>query len=96
MRTFEAHTVNTSFKLQAPFTLLVSGSSGVGKTFFIERILKHNKIDPVVKTVYYHYPEELSSIPVQAWIKYFNNIKSKTKLLNSFNWDYILFYKVAS
>ena len=65
MRTFEADVLNSSFKLQAPFTMLVSGSSGAGKTRFIESIIRYNKIDPPPKTIYYHYPVELRSIPVK-------------------------------
>ena len=69
MRTFESELFQSSFKLKAPFTMLVSGSSGAGKTRFIESLIKHNKINPAPKTIYYHYPIELSSIPVKERIK---------------------------
>ena len=65
MRTFEGEVLNSSFKLQAPFTLLVSGSSGEGKTKWIENLVRYNKIEPRPKTIYYHYPVELRAIPVQ-------------------------------
>ena len=65
MRTFDAELLNTSFKLQAPFTMLVSGSSGAGKTKFIENIVRNNKIETRPRTIYYHYPAELRAIPVK-------------------------------
>ena len=46
--------------------MLVSGSSGAGKTKFIESLIKNNKINPPPKTIYYHYPIELNSIPVKV------------------------------
>ena len=69
MRTFDAQVLNSSFKLKAPCTMLVSGSSGAGKTRFIESLIKCNKIEPPPKTVYYHYPMELNTIPVKVWVK---------------------------
>ena len=66
MRTFESELFQSSFKLKAPFTMLVSGSSGAGKTKFIESLIKNNKINPPPKTIYYHYPVELNSIPVKV------------------------------
>ena len=76
MRTFDADVVNSSFKLQAPFTMLISGSSGSGKTTFIENILRYNKIDSKPKTIYYHYPPELTSIPVK-WHSMFESLNVK-------------------
>ena len=76
MRTFDCEVLNSSFKLQAPFTLLISGSSGAGKTKFVENILRHGKIDTSPKTIYYHYPPELTSIPVK-WHSFFPSLNIK-------------------
>ena len=85
MRTFQAELLNSNFRLQAPFTMLVSGSSGAGKTTFIERIIKYNKIDPPPKTIYYHYPAELRSIPVKEnEINYKKSDMNKVKIGSTF------------
>ena len=66
MRTFNADLLNEDYKITSPFAALISGSSGAGKTTFIKNLLCHHKIEPAPKTIYYHYPPELTSIPVKV------------------------------
>ena len=66
MRTFTADLLNEEYKISSPFTALISGSSGAGKTTFIKNLLLNNKIDFSPRTIYYHYPPELTSIPVKV------------------------------
>ena len=66
MRTFTADLLNDEYKIASPFTALISGSSGAGKTTFIKNLLLQNKIDFSPRTIYYHYPPELTSIPVMV------------------------------
>ena len=44
--------------------MLVSGSSGTGKTTFIENLIKSNKIDTEFSTIFYCYPYSLGEPPV--------------------------------
>ena len=48
----------------APFRMILSGSSGAGKTFFAEKILKHNIFDKKADFVYYFHPCYLDEAPV--------------------------------
>ena len=66
MRTFNADLLADDYKLISPFTALISGSSGAGKTTFIKNLLCFQKLEPAPKTIYYHYPPELTSIPVKV------------------------------
>ena len=66
MRTFNAELLTDDYKITAPFTALISGSSGAGKTTFIKNLLINDKIDFSPRTIYYHYPPELTSIPVKV------------------------------
>ena len=66
MRTFSADLLNDDYKLTTPFAALISGSSGAGKTTFIKNLLCNQKLDPMPKTIYYHYPPELTNIPVKV------------------------------
>ena len=70
MRTFDCDVLNTEFKLQTPVSMLISGSSGAGKTHFIESLIHSNKFDIQPRTIYYFYPEELGNIPVQERLAY--------------------------
>ena len=53
--------------------MLLSGSSGSGKTTFIEDLIKFNKIKGGVSQIIYHYPEALVDPPVN-WHLTFKNI----------------------
>ena len=70
MRTFDCEVFNSEFKLQTPVSMLISGSSGAGKTYFIKQLIQHQKFDVQPKTIYYYYPEELGNIPVQDRLNY--------------------------
>ena len=80
MRTFNADLLNDEYKISTPFTALISGSSGAGKTTFIKNLLVNDKIEVTPKTIYYHYPPELTSIPVKVRVRKFAHWYS-----NSFN-----------
>ena len=71
MRTFCAELLNDEYKITSPFTALISGSSGAGKTTFIKNLLIHNKLEPQPRTIYYHYPPELTQIPVKVRVTEF-------------------------
>ncbi len=45
-----------STKFQHPFTMLVAGNSGSGKTFFTKELL-HDRVEPEIKTVCWFYSE---------------------------------------
>ena len=79
MRTFDCDVFNADFKLQTPVSMLISGSSGAGKTHFIESLIQNNKFDIQPKIIYYFYPEELGNIPVKERLTMF------TFLISSFN-----------
>ncbi len=48
------YTFNTKFI--HPFTMIVSGSSGSGKTYFTKRMIQNN-VDPTLKTIFWFYAE---------------------------------------
>ena len=53
-------------KFSFPFRMLLSGSSECGKTFFAEKLLKHNDLFlEKIEYVSYHYPCELLEPPVE-------------------------------
>ena len=64
MRTISGSLFESDYKLKTPFRMLISGSSGTGKTTFIENLLKSNRIDKEFTTVYYCYPYTLGDPPV--------------------------------
>ena len=64
MRTITGDLIKHDYKIVTPFRMLVSGSSGTGKTTFIEHLLKSNRIDKQFSTVYYCYPYTLGEPPV--------------------------------
>ena len=64
MRTISGTLIEDDYKLKTPFRMLISGSSGTGKTTFIEKLLKSNRIDREFSTVYYCYPYTLGDPPV--------------------------------
>lgn len=61
------------YKLQTPFKMLLSGSSGSGKTTFVEDLIKFKKIKNKVSQIIYHYPEALVHPPVD-WHSKFHDI----------------------
>ena len=61
------------YKLRPPFKMLLSGSSGSGKTTFVEDLIRFNKIEGGVSQIIYHYPEALADPPIQ-WHLIFKNI----------------------
>lgn len=61
------------YKLQTPFKMLLSGSSGSGKTTFVEDLIKFKKIKNKVSQIIYHYPEALVTPPVD-WHNKFHDI----------------------
>ena len=83
MRTFDCDVLNAEFKLQTPVSMLISGSSGAGKTFFIRKLIQHNKFDVQPKTIYYFYPEELGNVPVQDCLSMNLIFNSRTLLTNN-------------
>ena len=64
MRTISGTLIEDEYKIQTPFRMLISGSSGTGKTTFIENLLKSDRIDREFSTVYYCYPHHLGDPPV--------------------------------
>ena len=50
--------VNESLKLRHPFTCLVSGPTGSGKTQFIAKLLKYEMITPVPQRIRWIYGED--------------------------------------
>ena len=46
--------------------MLISGSSGTGKTTFVENLIMSKRIDKPFSTIYYCYPFELGEPPV-SW-----------------------------
>ena len=64
MRTISGLLLENEYKITTPFRMLISGSSGTGKTTFIEKLLKSDRIDSKFSTVYYCYPNHLGDPPV--------------------------------
>ena len=65
MRTISGDLIENDYKIVTPFRMLISGSSGTGKTTFIENLLQSNRIDKDFSTVYYCYPYNLGDPPVE-------------------------------
>jgi len=59
-----------------PFTCLITGSTGVGKTTFVKKLLLSNRISNLdqFSCVYYFYPNELDNPPVN-WDKEFEDLE---------------------
>ena len=64
MRTISGDLIDNDYKISMPFRLLISGSSGTGKTTFIEKLLKSDRIDEEFSKIYYCYPYNLGDPPV--------------------------------
>ena len=73
MRTISGQLLTNDYKFATPFRMLVSGSSGTGKTTFIENLIKSHRVDKKWKTIYYVYPYELGEPPV-SWDVTFEDI----------------------
>ena len=44
-------------RFQAPFSLIISGSSGSGKSYYIKEMIKNNKIHPMPCYIEWRYAE---------------------------------------
>ena len=64
MRTITADVLKSDYKLPFPVSIICSGSSGAGKTSFIENLIRYNKLQRRPKKIYYFYPKELEQAPV--------------------------------
>ena len=64
MRTITADVLKSDYKLPFPVSIICSGSSGAGKTSFIENLIRFNKLKSRPKKIYYFYPKELEQAPV--------------------------------
>ena len=73
MRTVSGKLFDSDYKLTTPFRMLISGSSGTGKTTFIENLIQSSRIDKKFKNIYYVYPYELMEPPVD-WDQKFTDI----------------------
>ena len=73
MRTVSGKLFDSDYKLSTPFRMLISGSSGTGKTTFIENLIQSSRIDKKFKNIYYVYPYELMEPPVD-WDQKFTDI----------------------
>jgi GTPase SAR1 family protein len=87
------------FQFKHPFTCLVSGPTGSGKTILVRRILKnfktliHNLNEPIIKVIWsYGQWQPLINIPISdnVIIKYVNAIPSDN-LINEFKPNIIVF-----
>ena len=71
--------ISEDYKLTTPFRMLISGSSGTGKTTFIEKLILSERT-PEFSLIYYCYPFELGDPPVD-WDKKFSvNVEFLTDL----------------
>ena len=67
MRTISGKLIEDDYEIKKPFRMLISGSSGTGKTTFIEKLIHSNRVSKF-STIYYCYPYELGDPPVD-WDK---------------------------
>ena len=63
-----------NYEIHHPFLGIITGSSGSGKTTWIEHLIKLNKMSFRPKLVKYHFPSALSKPPVKVNIT--NNIQN--------------------
>lgn len=75
MRTISGSIIESDYRIQTPFRMLVSGSSGTGKTTFVEKLISSNRIDRPFTTIYYCYPFELGDPPVSWHNKTDSNVE---------------------
>ena len=80
MRTISGSIVETDYQIKTPFRMLISGSSGTGKTTFVEKLISSNRIDRKFSTIYYCYPFELGEPPVSWHTKTDSNVEYITDL----------------
>ena len=64
MRSFRAEVLDSPFQIQCPFSLLLNGSSGSGKTTWCKNLIESNLTSKRIKKIYFHYPEALGDPPV--------------------------------
>ena len=57
-----------NYEFEFPFRMFISGSSQSGKTFFAEKLLRHNLFRDEVTAVNYRHPDYLDTVPVE-WHK---------------------------
>lgn len=62
MRQINGNVLNEPYQIYHPFRMLVSGSSGTGKTTFCESLLQSH-ITSKFHQIYYVYPEEFEKPP---------------------------------
>ena len=53
-----------NFKFSSPFRMILSGSSGSGKTFFAGKLLKSDLFQDEITNIFYYYPCYLKEAPV--------------------------------
>ena len=80
MRTIKGDLIENEYKIITPFRMLISGSSGTGKTTFIEKFLKSDRINIEFSTIYYCYPYSLGEPPVNWHVTLNINVEYLTKL----------------
>ena len=80
MRTISGSICESDYQIQTPFRMLISGSSGTGKTTFVENLICSNRIDRPFTTIYYCYPFELGDPPVSWHDKCDSNVEYITDL----------------
>lgn len=95
-----------NLNIKTPFTLLLSGKNGTGKTVFMNSLLgfhktKGKKIFPYKKIIYIpdtpFFTEQFTVKEVLKTYRYFYNIsiKQMINILNSLNFTYPLSYKIS-
>ena len=62
MRQISGTIIREEYQIYHPFRMLISGSSGTGKTTFCESLLQSN-ISEKFKQIYYVYPDEFDKPP---------------------------------
>jgi len=62
MRQINGDIIEENYQIYHPFRMLISGSSGTGKTTFCENLLE-SKLTQKFNEIYYIYPEEFEKPP---------------------------------
>lgn len=70
----------SDYVIQTPFRMIISGSSGTGKTTFVEKLITSDRIDRKFAKIYYVYPFELGDPPVSWHGKTESNVEYLTEL----------------